>query len=504
MLESDFQKNFEGLTMPWFYSNPLFFKLFCMQKLVENPMLHIPFRVGKNLIEYNPKIIGKKNKDSVRKDLMLELTRIILHHPFRCPENEKDFDIETWYEASTMTITQKGVAFRGFEKNRDIEYYYKKLREKNMDLPFGKGAPFGMSLPDESEEKSSSENESSPSLNFDTNASSFFSEEDSKTAIGKDSESDSNEEKDNKTMAEQSSEKEEGKEEKYEGFAKSETSYAKEDSKTAKGKDSESDSNEEKDNKTMAGQASEKEEGKEEKNEGFTKSENSYAKEGSELWSCNDEEAEKEMDNFMRENNNLWGYLPGHVEELLSLLNAKRAKIPSCIKLLEYFKGIHGNSNYSLTRMRPSRRFGYTQMGKKHRPEPGKILVGIDVSGSIEDEQIIRFYHAIRNVFDRGIKNIEVFQFDSKLKTEKPLPFRKTAEIKVQGRGGTSFQPLFDYAIKNQRNYDGLIIFTDGFAPEVEIHRRFTTKVLWVLNDRNFYCNVNESLSKTGFVTALA
>ena len=453
MLESDFQKNFEGLTMPWFYSNPLFFKLFCMQKLVENPMLHIPFRVGKNLIEYNPKIIGKKNKDSVRKDLMLELTRIILHHPFRCPENEKDFDIETWYEASTMTITQKGVAFRGFEKNRDIEYYYKKLREKNMDLPFGKGAPFGMSLPDESEEKSSSENESSPSLNFDTNASSFFSEEDSKTAIGKDSESDSNEEKDNKTMA---------------------------------------------------GQASEKEEGKEEKNEGFTKSENSYAKEGSELWSCNDEEAEKEMDNFMRENNNLWGYLPGHVEELLSLLNAKRAKIPSCIKLLEYFKGIHGNSNYSLTRMRPSRRFGYTQMGKKHRPEPGKILVGIDVSGSIEDEQIIRFYHAIRNVFDRGIKNIEVFQFDSKLKTEKPLPFRKTAEIKVQGRGGTSFQPLFDYAIKNQRNYDGLIIFTDGFAPEVEIHRRFTTKVLWVLNDRNFYCNVNESLSKTGFVTALA
>ena len=453
MSESDFQKIFESLTMPWFYSNPLFFKLFCMQKLVENPILHIPFRVGKNLIEYNPKIIGKKNKDSVRKDLMLELTRIILHHPFRCPENEKDFDIETWYEASTMTITQKGVAFRGFEKNRDIEYYYKKLREKNMDLSFGKGAPFGMSLPDESEEKSSSENESSPSLNFDTNASSFFSEEDSKTAIGKDSESDSNEEKDNKTMA---------------------------------------------------GQASEKEEGKEEKNEGFTKSENSYAKEGSELWSCTDEEAEKEMDDFMRENNNLWGDLPGHVEELLSFLNAKRAKIPSCIKLLEYFKGIHGNANYSLTRMRPSRRFGYTQMGKKHRPEPGKILVGIDVSGSIEDEQIIRFYHAIRNVFDRGIKNIEVFQFDSKLKTEKPLPFRKTLQIKVQGRGGTSFQPLFDYAIKNQRNYDGLIIFTDGFAPEVKIHRRFTTKVLWVLNNRNLYCNVNESLSKTGFVTALA
>ena len=101
-------------------------------------------------------------------------------------------------------------------------------------------------------------------------------------------------------------------------------------------------------------------------------------------------------------------------------------------------------------------------------------------------------------------KSLQMQTLDSKLKTEKPLPFRKTLQIKVKGRGGTSFQPLFDYAIKNQRNYDGLIIFTDGFAPEVKIHRRFTTKVLWVLNNRNLYCNVNESLSKTGFVTALA
>ena len=105
---SNFQQIFESITMPWFYNHPLYFKLFCQQTLKENSTLHIPFRLGKNLIEYNPMILGKKIKDQLRKDLQLELTRIILNHPFRGPKDDFDFDKELWYKASTMTITQKG------------------------------------------------------------------------------------------------------------------------------------------------------------------------------------------------------------------------------------------------------------------------------------------------------------------------------------------------------------------------------------------------------------
>lgn len=441
MSESDFQKIFEELTMPWFYSNPLFFRLFCMQKLVANPLLQIPFRVGKNLIEYNPKIIAQKNRDNIRKDLILELTRIILHHPFRRPDNDKDFDIELWYEASTMTITQQEVAAHGFQKDMDIEYYYRQLcKEKNGNMDEDENTE---SLPfsdiTESDTENCFESGTSTSDMFNTTASSFFSEEDSKTAQGQDAAPD----------------------------AETDTAAANE------SKEDPSD----------------------------TVSDN--AKEGSELWSCDDKEASKAIDNFMKENKTLWGSLPDNVESLLSLLNAKRARIPSCIKLLEYFKAIN-NSCYSLTRMRPSRRFGYSQMGKKRRPEPGKILAGIDVSGSIDDEQILKFYRAVSNVFDRGIKNVEIFQFDTELKTPKPLPFKKCLQIKVLGRGGTSFQALFDYAIKHQRDYDGLIIFTDGCAAEPEIHHRLTTKVLWVLNDKQSFYLHKESLNKTGFVTVLA
>ena len=337
-----------------------------------------------------------------------------------------------------MTITQQGVAAHGFQKDMDIEYYYKQLRkaEKN-DEEDSEQPPF--SDISESDTETCFESGTSTSDMFNTTASSFLSE-DSKTAQGQDAAP----------------------------AAETDTAAAANESK-----------------------------------EDPSDAESNNAKEGSELWTCDDKEASKAIENFMKENKNLWGSLPDNVESLLSLLNAKRARIPPCIKLLEYFKAIN-NSCYSLTRMRPSRRFGYSQMGKKRRPEPGKILAGIDVSGSIDDEQILKFYHAVSNVFDRGIKNVEIFQFDTELKTPKPLPFKKCLQIKVLGRGGTSFQALFDYAIKHQRDYDGLIIFTDGCAAEPEIHHRLTTKVLWVLNDKQSFYLHKESLNKSGFVTVLA
>ena len=133
MLESNYQKILESLVMPWFYTNPIFFKLFCLQKLVENTELPISFRVGKGLIEYNPNLIQNKSREKVRNELALELKRIILRHPFRRPKNDKTFDKEVWYEASTMTITQKNVNLLGLKKNRDIEYYYEMLRKKKSD-----------------------------------------------------------------------------------------------------------------------------------------------------------------------------------------------------------------------------------------------------------------------------------------------------------------------------------------------------------------------------------
>ena len=408
MLESNYQKIFESLVMPWFYTNPIFFKLFCLQKLVENTELPISLRVGKGLIEYNPNMIKDKSREKVRDELSLELKRIILRHPFRRPKNDKTFDKEVWYEASTMTITQKNVNLLGLKKNRDIEYYYEMLRKKKSD------------------------------------------------EIGEQNHNKKNEKSDNSQ-------------------SKIENQFSLE------GKNSDE----------VGG------------TDNINSCDSNIATIASELWSCDDQQEENKIDYFMEENSNLAGTLPKDIEKQLSLMAVRKSRIPSCVKLLKYFKALRENNNYILTRMRPNRRFGYAQMGKIRRATPGKILAGLDVSGSISESQIIQFYTALEDVFDRSIKHIEIFQFDMKLKTEKPIPFKKRSQINIRGRGGTSFQPIFDYIIKNQKQYDGLIIFTDGFAQEPQIHSKLYTKVLWVLPNNNCYCSNQKMLSKSGLVTVL-
>ena len=38
-----------------------------------------------------------------------------------------------------------------------------------------------------------------------------------------------------------------------------------------------------------------------------------------------------------------------------------------------------------------------------------------------------------------------------------------------------------DYLKSNQKKYDGVIIFTDGYAPEVKLNFKLQTRVGWVL-----------------------
>jgi len=59
-------------------------------------------------------------------------------------------------------------------------------------------------------------------------------------------------------------------------------------------------------------------------------------------------------------------------------------------------------------------------------------------------------------------------------------------EVKIAGRGGTNFQPAVDYYCSH-KEYDGLIVFTDGYAEIPTFNTRRPIDVLWVLPSRNEY-----------------
>ena len=53
----------------------------------------------------------------------------------------------------------------------------------------------------------------------------------------------------------------------------------------------------------------------------------------------------------------------------------------------------------------------------------------------------------------------------------------------VNGRGGTNFDPVFEFINSNKLNYDGCIYLTDGYAPEPKV--KSNIKLLWVVNNNS-------------------
>ena len=195
-----------------------------------------------------------------------------------------------------------------------------------------------------------------------------------------------------------------------------------------------------------------------------------------------------------------WGSLPGGLIELIK--KAAEGKV-DYRAVLRMFRASILSQKRRLTRMRPSRRFGFEQMGSRY-DFTTRLLIAIDTSGSVGSEDLGRYLNVITSFFKYGIQQIDVLMFDAKVQG-KPLALtdakKNIKELKVCGRGGTDFQAPVDYAVEHPE-YDGLIIITDGCAtcPDTE---RLRTKLLWVIDNESSYKNRYENLRKTGRVCLL-
>jgi predicted metal-dependent peptidase len=124
-----------------------------------------------------------------------------------------------------------------------------------------------------------------------------------------------------------------------------------------------------------------------------------------------------------------------------------------------------------------------------------KLLVAVDVSGSISTKSLQYFYGVINSAFKYGFKEIDVAQFDCGISTVASLK-KVVKEVGVFGRGGTSFQEPIDYA--HEHGYDGLVILTDGYAPEPKIPEGFKTGILWVCENQSCLDHHKSWMEKSG------
>ena len=186
-----------------------------------------------------------------------------------------------------------------------------------------------------------------------------------------------------------------------------------------------------------------------------------------------------------------WGSIPGNLAEILT--SSLKAKI-NWRNIFAGFRASIISSKRKLTRMRPNRRTGFDNMGSVRRFDT-KLLVAVDVSGSISTESLQYFYGVINSAFRYGFESIDVIQFDHGVRAVHSLK-NVVKDIAILGRGGTSFQEPVDYAHEN--GYDGLVMLTDGYAPEPIIPDGFKTGLLWVCENEECLQAHKKWMEKSG------
>lgn len=181
------------------------------------------------------------------------------------------------------------------------------------------------------------------------------------------------------------------------------------------------------------------------------------------------------------------GTIPGEFAEILARLNKEE---PPKFDWKRYLRRFTGGSIKVYTKKsfrKINKRYeGYNLPGLKIKKKK-HILVAIDTSGSVSTPELLEFFHEVHYMHKTG-SEVTVLQCDSAISDIRPYSTGMADQIKIFGRGGTSFDPIIDHANENLHKYTALVIFTDGGAPAPDKPR---LKTLWVHSSKS---SINESL----------
>ena len=181
------------------------------------------------------------------------------------------------------------------------------------------------------------------------------------------------------------------------------------------------------------------------------------------------------------------GYIPGEIADYINGLFDDTPPKFDWKSFLRMFVGGSIKTFTKKTRRKLSRRYegqpGLRVKQKKH------ILVAVDTSGSVSDDELVEFFGEIHHMFKTGA-DVTVVQCDAAISSIKPYRRPEDGKIELHGRGGTSFQPVIDYYNENQRNFSCLVYFTDGEACNPDPKPK--GRMLWVLSERSYMEGIEE------------
>lgn len=171
-----------------------------------------------------------------------------------------------------------------------------------------------------------------------------------------------------------------------------------------------------------------------------------------------------------------WGNIPADLREEI------RRSVSSVINwraVLRQFVGGINRGNHATTLKRINKRYPYIHPGIK-RSYTTKLIIAIDESGSVNDEMLEMFFSELDSLTRKV--DITILHFDCHCTVNDLYEWRKGTRPKLHRvrNGGTNFDAPTNFINnpKNRGRWDGMLIMTDGMAPQPGTSR---IKRGWVL-----------------------
>jgi len=169
-----------------------------------------------------------------------------------------------------------------------------------------------------------------------------------------------------------------------------------------------------------------------------------------------------------------FGKLPATLQTYLDEFEKSMQPSVNWRRILRLFASNSSKTFIKNTLKKPSKRYGTNPGIKiKHR---NKILVAVDTSGSLLEEDLKEFFQEIYHIWKQGAE-ILVVECDTIIQQSYKYKGRNPKVVK--GGGGTDFNTPIQFANKTFQP-DALIYFTDGYCdPPKEFCR---CSLLWLLS----------------------
>lgn len=175
------------------------------------------------------------------------------------------------------------------------------------------------------------------------------------------------------------------------------------------------------------------------------------------------------------------GKIPAYLEGVISSLKNSKGELPWNLYLNRLMGAIESNKKKTITR-RNRRQPDRLDLRGELRSHKAKIVVALDISGSISDGEFRQAIREVLNIVKNYNHEITIIECDDEIRRVYKVKSVKDIKDRINIRGGTKFSPVFEYANNNKVNL--LVYFTDGKGEDrlQAIPRGY--KILWVISGR--------------------